>query len=250
MTVGTLGVGVMILMAFSPSSWSNSTIDGNHTSFGTVNFLSHPPTLVLVLANLDREMDLTFGSINFCVGSLGFFRLLDPIYLGPWASKTTPATTLESLIGSFSEANLSVSIRPMESKRSLVDPLSEITKKLHFKESLHLSRQNGGLKENFDYFSNYSKEDFIDLYNDVSYVSEDEWMSGLKLHNGEPTIFSSESNHDISNCHQVYAILEETSEELGPDSNPLINLLNIKMGCKCAAEGETKATVASRGKIS
>jgi hypothetical protein len=138
----------------------------------------------------------------------------------------------------------------MESNRSLVDPLSEIMKKLHFKESLDLSRQNGGLKENFDYVSNYSEEDFTDLYDGVSYISEDEWMSGLKLHNGEPTIFSSEPNHDISNYHQVYAILEETSEELGPDGNPLINLLNIRMGCNCVGEGETKATVASRGKIS
>jgi hypothetical protein len=65
--VGSLGVGVMDSMAFSLSSRSNSTIDENQISFGTVDFLLHPPTLVSILANLDQEMDMMFGRL----GSVG-----------------------------------------------------------------------------------------------------------------------------------------------------------------------------------
>jgi hypothetical protein len=71
-------------------------------------------------------------------------------------------------------------------------------------------------------------------------------MSGLELYDDEPTIFSSEPNIDISNRHQVYAILEETLEELDPYGNPYVNPLNVRRGSKYAGEGETKATVASR----
>jgi hypothetical protein len=42
--------------------------------------------------------------------------------------------------------------------------------------------------------SNYSEEDFTARYGDVSYSSEDERMSGLKLHDDEQTIFSSGAN--------------------------------------------------------
>jgi hypothetical protein len=69
LTVGILGVGIMNSMTFSPSSKSNSKIDGNHVNFGTVDFQPHPPTLALVFANLDKEMDLTIRSFNFHVGS-------------------------------------------------------------------------------------------------------------------------------------------------------------------------------------
>jgi hypothetical protein len=52
-------------------------IDGNQITFGTVDFQQHPPTLVSVFARLDQEMDLTIGSFNFCVGSLGSLCLSD-----------------------------------------------------------------------------------------------------------------------------------------------------------------------------
>jgi hypothetical protein len=68
----------------------------------------------------------------------------------------------------------------------------------------------------------------------------------LELYDDEPTIFSSEPNRNISNRHQVYAILEETSEEFDNDNNPVINLINLKRCAKHMAEGETKATVAAR----
>jgi hypothetical protein len=74
-------------------------------------------------------------------------------------------------------------------------------------------------------------------------------MSGLELHDDEPTIFLSEPNIDISNRHQVYAILEETLEELDPYGNPYVNPLNLRGGSKYAREGETKAIVVAREKV-
>jgi hypothetical protein len=73
-TVGTLGVGVMKSTAFSLLANSNSKVNGNQISFGTVDFQLHPPTLTPVFASLDQEMDLTIESLNFRVGSLGSIR--------------------------------------------------------------------------------------------------------------------------------------------------------------------------------
>jgi hypothetical protein len=74
--------------AFSPSSWSNSTVD---------------KTLVLIFGNLDREMDLMIGSFNYRIGSLGTLRLSDPISSGLSANKTAAAATLETFVGSSSD---------------------------------------------------------------------------------------------------------------------------------------------------
>jgi hypothetical protein len=148
-------------IAFSPSSWSNLTIYGSQSSFGTISFRSHPPTLILVFANLNREIDLTFRSLNFCIGSLGSLRLSDMIYLGPSASKTTATTTLESSVGSSSEVKLLVIIKPVESEGNLANPLDEILYNLNFKDESDLPHQIGGSEENFhcnSYFN--SKEEF------------------------------------------------------------------------------------------
>jgi hypothetical protein len=130
------------------------------------------------------------------------------------AGKTVAATTLEFSVGSFSEANLPVSIKPVESRGNLVDPLDEIPKNLDLEDTSDLSRQSGRSEENYDCISNYSEEDFTDLYNGVSHDSEDEWTSGLELHDDDPTIFSSERNYDINTSHQVCAIIKETLEDL------------------------------------
>jgi hypothetical protein len=74
--MGTLGVGIMNSMAFSLPANSNSKVDENQISFGTVDFQPHPPTLTPVFESLDREMDLMFGSLNFRVGSLGLIERL------------------------------------------------------------------------------------------------------------------------------------------------------------------------------
>jgi hypothetical protein len=72
--------------------------------------------------------------------------------------------------------------------------------------------ENLDLKEASDYsdmesdgnsynISNYLEEDFTACYGNVSYSSEDEWMSGLEPHDDEQTIFSLGSNHHTSNLH-------------------------------------------------
>jgi hypothetical protein len=80
--MGALGVGIMNSTAFSLPSNINSKVDGNKISFGTVDFQPHPQTLTSVFASLDQEMDLTIGSLNFCVGSLGSICLSDLTKIG------------------------------------------------------------------------------------------------------------------------------------------------------------------------
>jgi hypothetical protein len=103
-------------MAFSLSFNSNSKTDGNQVIFGAVDFQPHPPTLTLVFTSLDQEMDLTIGSLNFCVGSLGSIHLSDLINSGPSAGKTASAARSESLVGSSSEVNSPVSFASIEKK--------------------------------------------------------------------------------------------------------------------------------------
>jgi hypothetical protein len=105
----------MDLTAFSPSSKSNSKINRNQITFGTVNFLPHPPTLAPFFADLsfcsrihlfcgpfvasfDWEMDLTIGSFNFHIGYLGSLRLSDPIPLGPSVGITAVVATSETSV--------------------------------------------------------------------------------------------------------------------------------------------------------
>jgi hypothetical protein len=94
--MGTLGIGIMNSMAFSLPANSNSKVDINQISFGTVDIQPHPPTLTPVFASLDQEMDLMIGSLNLCVGALGSTHLSDPTKLDPSAGKTTTMAKLES----------------------------------------------------------------------------------------------------------------------------------------------------------
>jgi hypothetical protein len=114
--MGTLGVGIMNLMAFSLSANNNSKVDGNQISFGTVDSQSHPLTFTPVFSSLDQEMHLTIGSLNFCVSSLGLIRLSDSMKLDPSARKTTTIAMSESLEGSSSEVNSPVSFATMEKR--------------------------------------------------------------------------------------------------------------------------------------
>jgi hypothetical protein len=86
--MGILGVGIMNSTAFSLPANNNSKVNGNQISFGTVDFQPHPPTLTPVFASLDQGMDLTIGSLSFCVGSLGSIRLSDLTKSDPSAEKT------------------------------------------------------------------------------------------------------------------------------------------------------------------
>jgi hypothetical protein len=112
--VGTLGIGIMNSTAFSLPANSSSKVDVNQISFGTVDFQLHPPTLTPVFARFDQEMDLTIGSLNFCVSSLGSIRLSDSTKSDPSARKTTTIAMSESSIGSSNEVNSLVSFGTME----------------------------------------------------------------------------------------------------------------------------------------
>jgi hypothetical protein len=114
-------------------------------------------------------MDLTIGSFNFHVGSLGSMRLSDPINLGPSAGKTAVASTSETSVGSSSEVNSSVSIKP--TKGIMVEELDKIMENLDLDDSSGYS--DIGFDENLDESNSYLEEDFMVCYGNVSNTSED-----------------------------------------------------------------------------
>jgi hypothetical protein len=129
--------------AFSLLSNISSKIDGNQITFGVVDFQPHPPTLSSVIASLDQEMNLTIGSLNFHVGSLGSVRLSDPS-----AGKTASAARSESSVGSSNEVNSPVSFKLTESIKGTVEELDEIMENLDLGEASGYSEK--GSDENFD----------------------------------------------------------------------------------------------------
>jgi hypothetical protein len=147
LTVGILGVGVMNSTTFSLSANSKLKDDGNQISFGIVDFQPHPPTLTLVFTSLDQEMDLTFGNLNFRIGSLGAIRLSDLTTSDPSAEKTVSVAISDSLVGSSSKVNSSVSFTPTKTTECTIEELDEIM------ENLDLGEMSGhsdkGSSENF-----------------------------------------------------------------------------------------------------
>jgi hypothetical protein len=133
--VGTLGIEIMNLTAFSLLSKSNLKSDRNLITFRAVDFQPHPATLAPVFSGLNEEMDLTIGSLNFRVGSLGLVCLSDPVKTGPPARKTASATNSGTFIGSSSELNSPVSFEPMINKESTVKEHDEIMENLDLDES-------------------------------------------------------------------------------------------------------------------
>jgi hypothetical protein len=190
-------------------------------------------------------MDLTIEIFNFRVGSLGSVRLSDPVNSGPSVGKTTIAVTSETSVVSSSEVNSPVSIKPK--KESTVEELDEIM------ENLDLDKSSGywdmSSDENLDKSHSYLEEDSMVCYGNVSNNSEDTWKSGLELYSNEQTILSSGSSGDIHSQYQVYAIIDETSEEYDANNNPIINLGNVRRGANHMAERDTKETIAARVKI-
>jgi hypothetical protein len=103
--VENLGVGIMNSMAFSLLANSSSEVDENQISFGTVDFQPHPSSFTPIFKSMDQDTDLTIGSLNFHVGSLGLICLSDPVKPGPSASESKTVAVLESSVGSSSEVN-------------------------------------------------------------------------------------------------------------------------------------------------
>jgi hypothetical protein len=192
-------------------------------------------------------MDLTIGSFNFPFGSPGSVRLSDPVNSGPSAGKTTIAATSETSVGSSSAVNSPVSIKPVKGKGNTIKELDEIMENLCLEESLGYSDMASD--ENFDNVINYSEEDFVACYDTVSGNFEDTWRSGSELYNDEQTIFSLSPSSDVHNQYQVYAIIDETSEELDANNNPIINPENIRRGANHMEKGDTVETVAARVEV-
>jgi hypothetical protein len=190
-------------------------------------------------------MNLTIGSFNIRVGFLGSIRLSDMINSGPSAGKIVAAATSEISVGSSSEVNSPVRIKPR--KGSTVEELDEIMVNLDLEESLGYSSRSSD--ENLDRSHIYSEEDFIVCYRNISNNSEDTWKSGLEIYDDEQTIFSSGSSVDIHSQYQVYATIEETSDEYDANNNPIINPGDVRIGANHMAEGDTKETIAARVRV-
>jgi hypothetical protein len=97
-------------MAFSLLVNNNPQVGEIQIPFGTVDFQPHQSSFTQVFESMDQDMDLTIGSLNFHVGSLGLIRLLDPTKTGPSASEPETVAISESSEGSSSEVNSPVSL--------------------------------------------------------------------------------------------------------------------------------------------
>jgi hypothetical protein len=166
---------------------------------------------------MDQDMDLTIGSLNFRVGSLGSICLSDPVSPDPSASEVKTVAMSESSVGSSSEANLPVSFVATEITEGKIAEVDENM-------------------ENFDLGDQL--EDLMICHGDTSDKSTDTWKTGLELHEDDDSIFSS-FNSKFDNRYQVLAIVGDNSEELDENNNPVLNPANIHRGANHLAEGET-----------
>jgi hypothetical protein len=223
--VGTLGVGIMNLMAFSPLANSNLEVDEIQIPFGTVDFQPYQSNFMQVFESMDEDMDLTIGSLNFCVGSLGSIRLLDPAKPGPSASESKIIVMLESSEGSSSKVNSPVSFTEEEEGKIA---------------------EGDETMENFDL--EVQLEDLMICHDDTSDKSIDTWKTGLELYEDDSSIFSS-FNSKFDNRYQVLTIIGDNSEELDENNNPVLNPANLNRGVYYLAEGETAYSLATREKV-
>jgi hypothetical protein len=96
---------------------SSPEVEEIQIPFGTIDFQPHQSSFMQVFESTDQDMDLTIGSLNFYVGSLGSIRLSDPVKPGPSASKSKAETMSESSEGSSTETNLPISFMEIETKK-------------------------------------------------------------------------------------------------------------------------------------
>jgi hypothetical protein len=114
--MGTKGVGIMNLTAFSLSANSNPEVDEN------------------------QEMELTFGSLSFYIGPSGSTRLSDPMKSALSASKIERMTASGSSVGSSSEANSPVSLAAIENLQGKLEEPDEIGQETIVEEAVDKSR--------------------------------------------------------------------------------------------------------------
>jgi hypothetical protein len=132
LTVGSRGVGIMNSTAFSLLANNSSEVDEN------------------------QKMELTIGSLSFCVGLSGSIRPSDPTKLDSSASKIKTITMSGLSVGSSSEVNSPVSFATAEDTGGKIKEFDETTKKLDIEETVGQSypsqkdfiTQNGGVFAN------------------------------------------------------------------------------------------------------
>jgi hypothetical protein len=106
--------------AFSPLANSNPEVDKIQISFGTIDFQPHQSNFMQMFESVDQDMDLTIGSLNFHVGSLGLIRLSDPAKPRPSASESKTVAMSESSEGYSSEVNSPVSFAEIETEEGKI----------------------------------------------------------------------------------------------------------------------------------
>jgi hypothetical protein len=88
----------------SSSSEASNTMDGGkHIQFGPVNFVPHPLTHLHAYANLEKAMEMMFGSFLFLVGREGSHRFSALIFLGPLAVEPDQSGSSASSVESDDE---------------------------------------------------------------------------------------------------------------------------------------------------
>jgi hypothetical protein len=175
-----------------------------------------------IFENMDQDMDLTIGSLNFRVGSLGLIRLSDPTKPGPLASESKIVAVSESSVGSSNEVNTPISFAATE------------------------IAEGNETMENFDL--GVQLEDLMICHDDTSDKSTNTWKTGLELHEDDNSIFSS-FNSKFDNWYQVLVIVGDNSKELDENNNLVLNPANVNRGANHLAEGETIDSLASREKV-
>jgi hypothetical protein len=211
--------------AFSLLANNNPEVDKIQIPFGTIDFQPHQSSFTQVFESMDQDMDLTIGSLNFHIGSLGSICLSDPTKPGPSASEPETVAMSESAEGSSSKVNSPVSLA--ETKEGKITGGDETMENLDLEVQL---------------------KDLMIYYDDTSDKSTDTWKTGLELSKDDNLIFSS-FNSKLDNRYQVLTIVGDNSEELDENNNPVLNPANINRGANHLAEGETTGSLATREKI-
>jgi hypothetical protein len=215
----------MNLTAFPLSANSNPQVDEIWIPFGTVDFQPHQSSFAQAFESMGQDVDLTIGSLNFRVGSLGSIHLSDPTKLDPSASEPEIVAMSESSEGSSSEVNSPISLAEEEERKIA---------------------EGDETMENFDL--EVQLKDLMIHHDNISDQSTDTWKTGLELSEDDNSIFSS-YNDKLNNQCQILAIIEDNSEELDDNNNPVLNPANINRGANHLAEGETANSLATRVKV-
>jgi hypothetical protein len=126
---------------------------------------------------MDQDIDLTIGSLNFRVGSLGSIRLSDPTKPDPSASEPETVAMSESSEGSSSEVNSLVNLAEAEE--------GKIAGGDETMENLDLEAQ---------------LKDLMIYHDDTSDQSIDTWKTGLELSEDDNPIFSSYNGKLDNRC--------------------------------------------------